>query len=145
MRSCRSGRMRVLLMAVFAGFAFSGCGKEGPPTAEVSGVVMLDGVPVPEGSITFTPVEGTLGATAGGVIKNGKYQISADKGPGIGKNKVSINYPKETGKRVPDASSPGKDRTEVTEAIPAKYNSASTLVHPITTGKNTLDFDLKSK
>ena len=62
-----------------------GCGGSSN-TAAVDGTVTVGGVPVESGSITFNPIEGTSGHSAGGVIESGRYSILATDGPMIGMN-----------------------------------------------------------
>jgi len=125
----------------------SGCGSSGPPRGSVQGKVTLDGQPVEQGTITFLPTGGTTGPSAGGVITGGQYSIEEDKGPVAGKSRVEIRWERKTGKKVPagSPSPPGTMIDQVAEAIPAKYNSKSTLEKEIKEGDNTLDFELTSK
>jgi hypothetical protein len=70
--------------------ALCGCGNSG--YHKVSGVVLLDGAPVPEVSVAFSPVdpsgEGATGFTDGG----GRFQMRGAVGPGVkpGKYKVTL-------------------------------------------------------
>jgi hypothetical protein len=79
-----------ILMAVWCG----GCGGGGEG-ATVSGTVTLDGTPIEDGSISFSP-EGE-GSSAGTKIVKGKYSA---KNVTTGKNRVHI-----------DAAVPGKKPT----------------------------------
>jgi len=107
--------------------------------------VTFDGEPVPTGAIKFTPTDGTAGPTTGAKITNGSYTISASQGATVGPNRVEIVAAKKTGRKVPDANQPGKERDETVQMIPAKYNTNSELKKTVTTGTNTIDFDLTSK
>lgn len=134
----------VLIMGCLPGLlAFSmGCGSGGPSRVGVSGTVLLDGEPVPEGTVVFVP-EGE-GIRAGGPIENGKYSVAAAFGPNLGKHKVEITWPKKTGRVINTPKTEG-ETDERTEAIPEKYNKNTTLVVTIQPGANQHDFDLKSK
>jgi hypothetical protein len=137
--------MRALcLPALAAGFLFLiGCAGN---SAEVSGTVLLDGEPIPEGSITFIPVEGTTGPGVGAVITNGQYHIPSNKGVTVGKNRVELRAFKNTGRKVQDPT--GKRGTMTDERIPAfppEYNDKSEIVRDIQKGANTVDFDVKTK
>ncbi len=113
--------------------------------AEVSGTVRLDGELVEEGSINFIPVEGTTGAGAGAVIKNGKYHVPRSQGVTVGKNRVELRAFKKTGKQAPDPTGlPGAMTEERVPAFPPEYNDSSTVVKEIARGANTIDFDVKS-
>lgn len=121
-----------------------GCGNSGPQQAAVSGTVSYDGAPVADGRITFVPL-GDKGASAGDVIKDGKYSIPADKGPTFGKYKVQINWSKKTGNQV-EVGSPAPKGTkvdEVKEAIPAKYNAQTTLEKEVNSARLVIDFPLE--
>ncbi|MDB5339877.1 MAG: hypothetical protein JWN70_5496 [Planctomycetaceae bacterium] len=124
----------------------AGC-QTGVSQFGTSGEITLDGAPVEQGSITFFPdAANTSGSTAGAVIHQGKYTVPADKGLTPGLYQVKITWSRKTGKKV-EASSPHPPGTmidEESEAIPAKYNTASTLTADILAHDNTLDFDLKS-
>ena len=116
----------------------SGCG--GAETS-ITGRVSLDGKPVPEGSIRFIPMEGTQGADAGAVIRDGKYKVVV-KDLASGKYRVSIRGYKHGGKMEPDplGGSPIKGTVQI---VPPQYQGEdSTLVEEISLGVNRLDFPL---
>lgn len=116
--------------------ALTGCGGE----QTVSGTVKVDGKPLPEGNIMFSPVDGKS-ATAGGSIKDGEYSVKVP----VGVMRVSISAPKVIGKKklynTPD--SPLRDVTA--EALPAKYNEKTELKLDVKPGLNDKDFELQSK
>jgi hypothetical protein len=60
-----------LLVAV--AFGATGCGGPGYPAARLAGIITLDGVPVPEGYVQFTPQEGGRGPVVAARIVQGKY------------------------------------------------------------------------
>jgi hypothetical protein len=133
------GRGRALLLAL-ALVGLAGCGGG----ASIQGTVTLDGAPVDGGAIRFTPSGGE--GTASGVgapIVGGKYSITGQKfAPGS--YRVDINWKKPTGRQIPTPGDPGMKMDETAEAIPATYNSRSTLKEDLTAGSNTKNFDLKS-
>ncbi len=63
MPRCDSIRLIPLAFAAIL-LAFAGCGPWRPATAKVSGVVLLDGEPVPEAAVTFVPEAGGRPASA---------------------------------------------------------------------------------
>ncbi len=139
--------VRALLMALLI-TAWSGCAPAGPERAAVSGTVELDGKPVGNGSISFIPSGPDGGPTSGAVIENGKYTIPIEKGAVVGSHRVEIRSTRKTGKQipvVPPATSPTGTVDEVEEAIPAKFNSQSTLSETVESGPNSIDFNLSSK
>ena len=114
--------------------------------ADVSGTVQLDGRPVDEGAIQFIPVEGTTGPSAGGVIKDGRYHITRDKGVTVGKNRVELRAFRTTGRKVQDPTGlPGVKTEERVQAFPPEYNDRSTVVKEVQAGSNTIDFDVHTK
>ena len=124
----------------------SGCSKSGPDSAEVSGVVRLDGQLIEEGSIQFIPVDGTTGASSGGVIKNGKYHIDRKGGVTVGKNRVELRAFKESSKLIQDPTAKQGVLTKMrVPAFPPEYNDESTLVREITAGSNTINFDVQTE
>lgn len=138
--------LRKACVAVLLPILFTlGCSSgNGPDRAQVKGEVKVDGVPLEKGSIDFFPVDGTQGPSAGGVIENGKYDVARGKGPAVGRNRIEIHGVKKTGRKVPDHMAPGTMRDETVEAVPADFNTNSTLVREIAPGSNVVDFnDLK--
>ena len=129
-------------------FLATGCGSsDGVPRGAVSGKVTLDGKPVPQGTISFVPVDASAGPSAGATIVDGAYAIDEQGGPVIGKNRVQITAPRKTGKKFPAVppAPAGSMIEETEESVPAKYNTDSELERDIKAGENTLDFELTSK
>lgn len=89
-----------------------GCGKpEPPPRVPVSGVVTIDGKPVPSALVTFYPMfEGFGGELiAEGVSdREGRYSLTCSLGEGacVGKHKVTVS----------DAPTPDDARDQTLEA-----------------------------
>jgi hypothetical protein len=137
--------VRVAISSVVAGCLCLaiGCGRN---DVTVRGTVKLDGAPVEQGSISFFPTPGTTGPVAGGQISGGAYTITGSKVPAIGSHRIEIRSSRKTGKMVPAGSPapPGSMVEEIAEAIPARYNSSSTLEREMMSGKNSLNFDLTS-
>lgn len=132
----------VCLVLVSLG-TIAGCQK-GPRRAAVSGMVLVDKVPLMEGSISFQPTEGNEGPETGATIVDGKYTVSRADGAVIGKNKVVIRGFRNTGKKIPDIMDRTKLIDERVKALGEEYNDKSTLVREIVDGKNELNFDLPS-
>jgi hypothetical protein len=146
-------RFVVALILLPAGLALAGCSASGDdlPREGVSGYVTLDGQPVAEGSIQFSPAAGVVGvgdAVGGGSsIKSGKFSIDREVGLIPGKYRVSINAPaKATDTAKPASPTGGKGLTLPKEAIPKKYNAQTELTANIQKGgPNDLTFTLQSK
>ncbi len=129
------------LASVALGFLFLAGGCGGPPRAQVTGRVTLDGVPVENGIIQFYPIGGS-GQSAGGGIENGVYKLDASPG----EMTVTINASKVVGKKkmYNTADSPVVD--QLAELIPTEYNTTNKLRATLKAGANeNIDFDLKSK
>jgi hypothetical protein len=129
------------ILALCAISSIFGCGKTAAPT--VHGKVTLDGESVSMGSIEFHP-QGSGGTKASAAIEQGSYTIPATTKMQPGKYRVQINWMKPTGKKIPSAD-PGITADEMREAIPAKYNTNSTLTAEIAPGDSEKDFALTSK
>jgi len=141
---CRGG-MAWLSLFVLLGTAV-GCGESGVERAEVQGNVTFDGTPVESGTISFIPIEGTQGPSAGGAITDGSYHIPPDKGPVIGKHRVQIVGTRKTGKQMkagPEAEDPNAIIDEIEMFIPPEYNTRSELTVDVEPGTNEFDFDLE--
>ncbi len=117
----------------------TGCSGDG--RRAVSGEVSLDGEAVSGGSIVFLPAGGDEGSKGAAEIVDGKYAIPAEQGLPPGSYRVEIRWAKPTGKQVPSGD-PGMMMDERAEAMPAKYNTASTLTVEIAAGENKHDFKL---
>src|SRR5262245_59125792 len=136
MRPFRSAAASVAMAAVLLP---PGC--SGPPYGDVRGEVTLDGQPVREGVVQFTPVDGST-PTAEALITEGKFSVRVP----VTKHRVSISAPK-----VPpgSSSSPNSKPIDSTWAaeqlIPARYNSRSELTAEVTKGVNDIPFHLKSQ
>jgi hypothetical protein len=124
----------------------SGCQRGDPSRGAVSGRVTLDGQPVVQGSILFSPIDGTRGAATGGEIKDGQYRLAAAAGPAVGKNRVEVHAVRKTGKMIPKGlGGTGKMIEEQVEGVAPKFNIESKLQVEITPGENTADFNVTSK
>lgn len=133
-----------LVMCLCFCFLLPGCGAgNAPERASIQGQVTFDGEPVEEGSIQFVPEQGVVGKPVATQISQGKYELSGDKGPAVGKNKVVIQATRKTGKQVKDIM--GEMVEERESYIPPKYNEQSELFIEIKSGSNTEDFSLEAQ
>jgi hypothetical protein len=103
----------------------SGCA---PAVRVVEGKVTLDGQALASGAIDFEPVDGR-GRLIGAEIKEGGYRIEIPHEATLGKSVVRILSPQPTGRKVPAGppAAPGVMIEEIAEAVPAQYNTKSTL------------------
>ncbi len=128
-----------LLQVVGAVCALFVCGCEkGPRYYDVTGTVTLDGAPLPEGGIIFSPMDSSLGPEPG-TIKDGKYSLKALEG----KKRVEIS----ASKIIPGSKTRGAGGEPVPEEyLPMRYNAMSELSADVSPkSDNKFDFDLKSK
>jgi hypothetical protein len=116
----------------------AGCG--GGSMADVSGTVKIDGKPLEDGAIRFTPEDGKT-QTAGGFIKGGQYSVKVP----VSVMKVSISAPKVVGHKKLYDTPDSETRPITAEALPARYNEQTELKLDVKSGTNQKDFELKSK
>jgi hypothetical protein len=121
--------------------SLSGCG--GATSTALHGAVTLDGAPVTNGSIVFLPVAAD-GPKAAAAIEDGKYTIPAEEGLEPGVYRVEVSWHKPTGRKIPSAD-PGIMMDETKEAIPARFNTDSTLTAELSAGQAQKDFALTTK
>jgi hypothetical protein len=136
---------QALAAALLAAVASAGCGDATPRRGPVHGSVSLDGRPLEAGKIRFFALTG--GVSAEGEVRDGRYEIPADRGPTAGKYRVEVSSERKTGRKVPDRDAgPGDLKDETVEAVPARYNRESALqVDYDPAADAPHDFDLKTK
>ena len=112
-----------------------GCGRgDAPQLGQVTGVVTLDGQPLPEAQVEFLPASGRPSSAETG--QDGRYRLrySADfDGALVGPHTVKIHTAVDG--RV--------DRQK--ELVPPRYHAQSELSAEVKSGSNTFNFDLQSK
>jgi hypothetical protein len=118
-----------------------GCTAE--RSSSVHGKVTLDGEVVTMGNIVLLPAAGS-GTKAAAAIENGSYSIPAADKLLAGSYRVEISWHKPTGRKIASAD-PGITIDETREAVPARYNTESTLTVEIGSGDLEKDFALTSK
>ena len=104
---------------VAALLAFSGCGDG---KVVVRGVVNVDGQPIEEGSISLEPADGQ-GPTTGGMIKEGKYELTGNAAVSPGDKIVRIVGLRKTGKMI-EAGPPAPKGTfipQMVHCVPAHH------------------------
>ena len=115
---------------------FAGCGMSSSPLCTVTGRVTVNGVPLEKGQIALMAKDGAV-APAGGAISGGQYRVQVLPGTKL----VEISAMREEG---PVDNVMGAPQQK--QYLPAKYNTATTLVMEVTSGgANTFDFALEVK
>ena len=119
-----------LALALFA----ASCSSEST-LVTISGSVTLDGTPLPDGDILFTPADPQFGTEAA-KIKDGAYQAAVR--PGHSKVQIRASRP------VPGKKGPMGEQL-IEDYIPSKYNDQSNLSIDVSTNQRKRDFQLQSK
>lgn len=135
----RSQYVRISVWISLVALALAGCGGSGN-LGRVSGKVTLDGQPVPEATLMFSPVAGGS-PSAGRTDESGQYELvysRESKGAEIGQHRVQIRTA-QSGDEDADPPVPPKP-----EKLPPKYLGGATIAVEVKAGKNELDFPLDS-
>lgn len=110
-----------------------GCSKSGPDVAPVTGRITLDGQPINNTDVAFYPEEPGKSPSSARTDNDGHYELGYKRGVMggmIGNNTVRISTSPEIVK--------GPNRFH------ENYNNKSELHREVKSGKNVIDFDLKS-
>jgi hypothetical protein len=134
---------RILVIALVAVLASQAGCAGGPAFGELNGEVTLDGVPLQEGVIHFSPLDGST-ATASALIVEGRFQLRVP----VATHRVKISAPK-----LPKGFKSSKDLKRGTvdegealaELIPPRYNRDSQLTFEVKRGSQSAPFHLSSK
>lgn len=131
----------IVCLSIFSLCLATGCGGGGgsdqPDLGTVTGVVTMDGQPLANVVVTFSPENGRPSVAR--TDESGNYELgylAETRGAVIGKHTVSITTPQE------NPTPPGQ---VYKDPIPAKYNTKTTLTADVKEGANTFDFQLESK
>lgn len=136
---CRSFQLGSSQLALGFVICFSLIGCQRGDLGLVNGRVTLDGEPLENAFVEYSPV--SIGSVATGrTDANGEYFLMYSrtvKGAALGENVVRItthDILDVDGREVP-----------VPEKVPSKYNSRTELSVMVESGRNQFDFDLDSK
>ncbi|OWK45425.1 hypothetical protein [Fimbriiglobus ruber] len=139
-----SSRGRMLALAVL--LVAAGCGPSGPTPVPIQGQVTFGDQPVTNGTIIFTPVDGTAGPSTGGNVTDGHYTVPSEKGPYAGGTyRVEVTALRKNGKTVPNMfDSTGRPAELSDQFLPETYNTKSILkvTLPPRSGRVRLDIPL---
>lgn len=109
-----------------------GCSETNDDLASVTGTVRLNGEPLPDTVIQFSPTGSTGSVSMGITDSSGNYEMlftMTQKGASLGENLVRIT--------TSDAGIDG-----IKQLIPAKYNTKSEMLKVVEPGQNSFDFDI---
>ena len=112
----------------------------------MSGRVTVDGAPVPNGSIEFSPMSPN-GVSSGAVIRSGSYSIESKDGLPPGKYRVSIRGTEGNNFKASPGKMPGDEEMPATkELVPSDWNADGK--HNIEVkgeGSNVFNFSIETK
>tara|TARA_R110002095_G_scaffold179899_1_gene157428 strand:- start:2786 stop:3193 length:408 start_codon:yes stop_codon:yes gene_type:complete len=128
--------MKQILVLSIIILSMQGCFRGSNSTeSEVSGLIMLDGKPLPEGTITFISANNTT-HSAQGKIHNGEYVVTVP----VGEKRVEVHASRWTGKPYKKY-----DIIETEQYLPAVYNEKSELTAEVKPGQSVqLNWELFS-
>lgn len=136
--SMRTFKQSLILLFLVSITGCFGASAETPQLGQVAGTVKLDGSPCGNLFVAFEPEQGRRSVAT--TNQDGHYELefaSNIKGALPGKHKVIITAIAPEADSQPSSSS--------TVAIPDKYNSKTSLSADVASGKNEINFELKSK
>jgi hypothetical protein len=119
----------------------AGCGADGPDLVEAGGTVTMDGKPLPDAYVHFTPEAGR--ASAGRTDADGKYALSYSQtrmGVIPGRHVVKI-----TTYQAPYTNDEDESVPETPESVPVQFNIRSTLTADVVGDGSPINFDLTSE
>lgn len=151
-------KTRILFALMIAFTALSGCGPRSLfPTEYVEGIVTLDGKPIENAVVNFTPeIPGEGMPAIGRTLADGGYQLTAlsggrpHKGTMIGKYQVTIildaREREPTQKEIDMMTKGASIDIPIIHIVPPEYNNSETsgLTAEVVKGKNVFDFDLST-
>ncbi len=120
----------------------AGCGRRGPTLLPVSGVVTLDGRPVAQAGIIFSPAEGGP-AASGSTDAQGKFQLRTvnESGAVAGKHLVTVTKQETTG--LGDFGAVGPEGIKAIWHVPEKYSNRKTSGLECTVGSDSDDVQIE--
>jgi hypothetical protein len=124
--------MPVLLAGVFV---CAGCRDAGPELGEVRGRVTLDGKPVPDAFVRFTPDFAGRPSMAR-TDAEGYYELQfnpTSSGALVGQHQVRVSTEDLT-----------PDDKRIPEIVPTKYNRNGSITVEVAAGDNEIDLELES-
>ncbi len=135
MSAVRFRDLLLLTMALLAG----GCGGPKYASSTLTGRVTIDGVAVPKGYITFSPIAGSPGPVVGAPIHDGEYRCE-----NVPRGKVQVTFIAQAAEPTTIFDKANNTTHQVPKDIlPPACREGQTA--EIVAGENRQNFDLKSK
>ena len=134
-----------------AAILVTGCGRSGPASrVEVSGTVLLDGIPLSHGVVRFVPVDGAARQKWAVPVQDGIFLAGKGLGPIVGEHRIEIEstnsgeYASDDEDALAQLQASGK-KIRVSK-VPAWYGRGSPIRETVTLeGPNQFHFNLTSK
>lgn len=135
-------RCAILTALSMSAMGCSGAPDDAPALVTAGGVVLMDGAPLADASVSFNPTSGDRGAS-GRTDAEGRFTLSygGSEGCPLGEHTVSVS----TREMILDEYGGVEGMKE--ETIPVRYNSQSKLKATVDADStlNDFTFDLESK
>ncbi len=130
-------RMVNISLVVALAFALTGCGSG--TVGQVEGIITLDGQPVPNARVSFTPQVGKS-SMCENTDAEGHYVLyfgtgQTDPGATVGSNTVTI-------KTLRRRFNENREREDVPAIVPDTYNVQPVRIEDCTSGSQTINFEL---
>ena len=125
-----------------------GCGgsNDQPELGEVEGIVTLDGKPLQDAYVSFSPKEGDGATSTGETDGEGKFKLRYKRdtmGATVGTHVVRVwTVEEDEGDSIDEAT--GKPIPKPKEIVLSQYNEESILEKEVKEGPQTIDLELKS-
>jgi hypothetical protein len=151
----------VLLTLLAFGGLIAGCGSNGPETVKVRGIVSLDGKPVEDATVGFTPKDGGRPAM-GTTDASGQFTLTTftpGDGAVVGTHTVTVSKIRSSGQQVDASTVPAGSNAmplsgptapgaiKIQWVVPPKYADPKTsgFTVDVKRGMEPVTLDLKSK
>jgi hypothetical protein len=131
-------RLTAMLVLASTSLLLSGCGGNG--RQKVVGTVTVDAAPLENGTINFRPAPGSKANSSGAGIRDGRFEVPAEKGLMPGEYQVTIQGFHKTGRMVRDPQ-----MGQIEEIVPMQFNESGARTVTIVQGKNDLEFTLTQR
>ncbi|NOX99156.1 MAG: DUF4198 domain-containing protein [Verrucomicrobia bacterium] len=135
-------RVRLPLLGL-ALLCFAGCGDPGFSLVPVSGIITLNGKPLANASVVFSPASGQAGPSSVGTTDGqGQYQLTTldqgETGAVLGSHRVTITTAK--------SSDPNDERAPISrEFVPRRYRDGSFQMEVPPEGDEEANVDIVTK